>query len=284
METMTPRRYSMPALVCVSVLAVILLALVIVAFSLPQRQAQPAPTVIRTEPTFSPTEPTLPPPPANPYGYFDFQYENGYLTCLKGESVLGIDVSAHQGVVDWQQVAAAGIRFVMLRAGYRGYETGSLVADAMAQENYAGAKAAGLQVGAYFFSQATSVEEAQEEADFFLDIIRDWELDLYAVYDWEYISPDARTAGLDRRTVTDCTLTFCRRMESEGLRPMVYFNRHQAQDFLHLEELTDYPFWLALYSGRMTYPYKLAMWQYTEKGRVPGIDGNVDIDLHFIYE
>ena len=112
-----------------------------------------------------------------------------------------------------------------------------------------------------------------------LNAISEWELTLPVVYDWEYISWDARTGAVDKRTVTDCTIAFCETVKEQGYTPMVYFNRHQAQDFLYLEELTDYPFWLALYSDRMTYPYRVQMWQYTQTGRVPGIEGDVDINL-----
>lgn len=257
-------------------LGLALIALLVIALCLPQKEAQPQMT---TQITGETAPATLPPPKANPYGPMDFQYDGRYLTCLAGESVLGIDVSSHQQTVDWRQVADAGVRFVMLRVGYRGYETGELHEDALAQENYLGAKAAGLQVGAYFFSQAVSDDEALEEADFLLSVIRDWELDMPVVYDWEYIGADARTGALDARTVTDCTVAFCQTVEQAGYQPMIYFNLHQARDFLHLEELAEYPSWLALYSDRMTYPYKVDMWQYTNQGHVPGIQGDVDINL-----
>lgn len=263
----------------IGALGLVLLAMLVLAVCLP-RQSEETPSQT-TATTAEPTQATLPPPDANPYGPTDFQYDGRYLTCLAGKSVLGIDVSSHQEAVDWQAVADAGIRFVMLRVGYRGYETGNIQADALAQENYLGARAAGLQVGAYFFSQAVSAREALDEADFLLDAIRDWELEMPVVYDWEYIDQDARTGNLDARTVTDCTLAFCQAIEDAGYQPMVYFNRHQAQDFLCLEELTRYPFWLALYSDRMTYPYKVDMWQYTSEGSVPGISGDVDINLFF---
>jgi len=260
-------------------LGLVLLVLLVVAVCLPRESEEIPPQT--TQSTAETTQATLPPPEANPYGPLDFQYAGKYLTCLAGESVLGIDVSSHQEQVDWQAVADAGIRFVMLRVGYRGYEQGAIQADALAQENYLGAKAAGLQVGTYFFSQAVSTQEALEEADFLLDAIRDWELDMPVVYDWEYIDRDARTADMDARTVTDCTVAFCQAVEDAGYQPMVYFNRHQARDFLYLEELTRYPFWLAMYSDRMTYPYKIDMWQYTCEGSVPGIQGDVDINLFF---
>lgn len=267
------------ALLWAGALGLVLLILLAVVLCLPRDTRDMPPQTTGTP--AETTQATLPPPEANPYGPPDFQYDGGYLTCLAGESVLGIDVSSHQEEIDWQAAAAAGIRFVMLRVGYRGYEQGTIFADPLAQENYLGAKAAGLQVGAYFFSQALSTREALEEADFLLDAIRDWELDMPVVYDWEYIDQDARTAGMDARAVTDCTLAFCQAVEQAGYQPMVYFNRHQARELLHLEELTQYPFWLAMYSDRMTYPYKIHMWQYTCEGSVPGIQGNVDINLFF---
>ena len=254
-----------------------LLAILLVMLCLLQRTENPEQAT--TADTQLATEPTLPPPEANPYGPTDFQYDGKYLTCIAGASRLGIDVSAHQKEIDWTAVAEAGIRFVMIRVGYRGYETGELILDEFAQRNYQGARAAGLDVGVYLFAQAISVEEAREEAEFLLDAIDGWEVALPVVYDWEYVSADARTGAVDKRTVTDCTVAFCEAVQKKNYTPMVYFNRHQAQDFLHLEELTDYPFWLAMYSDRMTYPYRVQMWQYTQTGRVPGIQGDVDINL-----
>lgn len=264
----------------VSILGVVLAVLLAVLLHV-SRSAQITQTTTEapTMTTSVATEVILPPPEANPYGPADFQYNGRYLTCLAGESQLGIDVSAHQQEIDWGQVARAGIRFAMIRVGYRGYESGDLVRDQYAQRNYEGAKAAGLEVGVYFFSQAVTEGEALEEAQFLLDAIQGWELALPVVYDWEYISREARTGNADKRMVTDCSIAFCEAVESAGYAPMIYFNRHQAQDFLYLEELTAYPFWLALYSDRMTYPYRVQMWQYTQTGYVPGIVGAVDINL-----
>ena len=255
----------------------ILLVILLIVFCLLRGAEEPAQAT--TGETQLATEPTLPPPEANPYGPTDFQYDGRYLTCIAGASRLGIDVSAYQNEIDWTAVAEAGIRFVMIRVGYRGYETGELVMDEFAQQNYQGARAAGLDVGVYLFAQAISVEEAREEAEFLLDAIEGWEVALPVVYDWEYISEDARTGAVDKRMVTDCTVAFCEAVQKKDYTPMVYFNRHQAQDYLYLEELTDYPFWLAMYSDRMTYPYRVQMWQYTQTGRVPGIQGDVDINL-----
>ena len=139
-------------------------------------------------------------------------------------------------------------------------------------------------MGVYFFSQAITVAEAEEEADFVLKRIADYELTMPVVYDWEYISAEARTAKMDRRTLTDCYLAFCGKIQEAGYTPMAYFNTYQSRSLMNLTELEDYPFWLALYSDRMTYPYRIEMWQYTDSGRVPGIQGNVDINLYFVDE
>ena len=227
-----------------------------------------------------PTEPpeTLPP---SPYTAEDYVYEGEYLTCTAGSTVMGIDVSSHQGAIDWQQVAASGVEFVFIRLGNRGYESGKLNADAYALQNLAGAKAVGLKVGAYIFSQAVSVAEAREEAAFALGILGGIELDLPLVFDWEYVSAEARTADMDARTLTEITKAFCRDVELMGYESMVYFNSSQARDLLHLEELQAYSWWLAMYDITGEFPCKVDLWQYTNAGSIPGIQGNVDINLMF---
>ena len=220
-----------------------------------------------------------PPLRENPYAPTDFVLENGYLTCTAGESVLGIDVSEFQQDIDWAQVKNAGVEFVFIRVGWRGTESGSLNADKRAQEYYRGAKEAGLKIGAYFFSQAIDPMEAREEAKFALSVIESWALDLPLVYDWEYAGEAARTAKVDRRTLTDCTRAFCRQVEFAGYRPMVYFNTSQALHLLELEELTEFEFWLAQYLPGMDFRYRVDCWQYTAEGTVPGISVPVDINL-----
>lgn len=235
----------------------------------------------RPEPT-EPETTAAPTVAANPYAPEDFTYDDrGYLTCTAGEAILGIDVSEHQQNIDWEQVKAAGIEYVMIRIGWRGSERGGLTADTMAYENYAGAKAAGLKVGAYFFSQAITEQEAVAEAEFAMNIIRDWELDLPLVYDWEYVGGEARTADMDARLLTDCTKAFCDTVALAGYRPMIYFNAYQSEQLLYLEELTAYPFWLAMYTDAMDYPYAVDMWQYSCTGSVPGIETDVDLNLWF---
>ena len=235
-----------------------------------------------TEP--SATQATEDPVPENPYGPLDFGYQGDYMACLTGDYMLGIDCSYWQGDIDWQQVKDAGIEFVMLRIGQRGSEQGIIAEDQKVRQYYDGASAAGLKIGGYFFSQAVSPEEAVEEAQFVLEVIEGWNMEMPIVFDWEFISDTARTAQVDGRTLTDCTIAFCDTIQAAGYTPMFYFNQEQARTKQYLNELLDYKFWLAMYNGTMTYQYRVDMWQYTCTGSVPGITGDVDINLYFDYQ
>lgn len=235
------------------------------------------------EPTISETEPENPtiPPDTNPYDRYDFQYNrHNYLLLQNVKSYAGVDVSAYQGNIDWEAVKASGIHFAIIRLGYRGYESGKLVEDEYAIRNLEGARAAGLKVGAYFFSQALSIKETDQEIDFILGILGEFPLDMPIVLDWEIPSSTARTAGMDKQTLTDIQLHFCGQMRDRGYQPMIYFNWYQSENLYDLHALEEYPFWLALYQDRMTYPWKIEMWQWTSTGKVPGIAGNVDINVY----
>ena len=234
------------------------------------------PTVSETEPE----DPTIPPEP-NPYDRFDFQYNRkNYLLLQNVDSSPGIDVSAFQGNIDWEAVAASGIEFAIVRLGYRGYESGKLVKDDYAARNLAGARAAGLKVGAYFFSQALNAKEVDEEIAFMMDVLDGFLPDMPLVLDWEIPASNARTARMDARTLTDIQLHYCKTITDKGYEPMIYFNWYQSEHLYYLSELEDYPFWLALYQDRMTYPWRVEMWQWTCTGRVPGINGDVDINVY----
>ena len=229
------------------------------------------------------TEETLPPPPANPYNPLDFYFEDGYMTCGAGESTLGIDVSVWQGNIDWQQVRQAGVEFAMIRVGYRGSNEGTLEIDTMAQANYQGARDAGIKVGAYIFSQAITPVEAVEEAEFLLEQTKDWEIEMPLVFDWEIVSEEGRNARINSETLTQSVIAFCQRIEQAGHEPMVYFSKNHSRDRINLRELVDYQFWLAMYDPVMDYPYRVDMWQYTDQGTVPGIQGYVDLNLLLTY-
>jgi len=266
--------------------AVVLLSFALVtallAVALLERLPHRSPSAETTESV--PETTTLPPPTENVFTPMDFGYEGDYLTCLTDESVLGVDVSSHQKDVDWEKVREAGFEFAMLRVGFRGYgQTGSLNPDLYAQKNYENAVAAGLKVGVYFFSQAITVEEALEEAEYVLQLIEGWDLQMPVAYDWECLADDYRTVVVDSRTLTDCVKAFCDRIDEAGYTSMVYFNPSQSRTQMYLEEMVDYKFWLAMYTDLMTYEYKVDMWQYTNRGDVPGIKGNADINLWFPY-
>ena len=225
--------------------------------------------------------PIYPPLEPNPLYPEDFISYNGYLFCTTRPAVMGIDVSTHQKKIDWEQVKAAGVKFAMLRVGHRGTDIGGIYEDELVRQHYEGASKAGLKLGYYFFSQAITPEEAEEEARFVLDIIENWQVDMPVVFDWEPMGKDARTAGMSPRTLTDCAKAFCDTIAQAGLEPMVYFNAIQSRRELYLQELADYKFWLAMYSDSMTYEHKVDMWQYTQSGKIPGIEGDVDINLYF---
>ena len=261
--------FTIGVLVCVFAMAVALLLL-----NMPQPEALEETTIEET---------TLPPPSENVFTPMDFGYNGEYLTCLTHPCVMGIDVSTHQKEIDYEQVKAAGVEFVMIRLGYRGSVQGLLFEDEWAQTNYQNAKAAGLKVGGYFFSQSISEEEAREEARYAMEIMSGWEVDMPVVYDWEFLQEDYRNAHVDARMLTDYSKAFCETIEAAGYDAMVYFNPTQSRKQMYLEELTDYGFWLAMYSDEMSYEYKVDMWQYTCTGSVPGIAGNVDINLYFPY-
>lgn len=256
-----------------------------VVFLLAPRPERSSPPDSDTQPSHSvqtETEPTGSVLPANPYGVEDFEYRDGYLTCTAGNALLGVDVSAHQGEIDWEQVAEAGMDFAMVRIGYRGYTSGGIYGDEYAHANLTGAKDAGLKVGAYFYSQALSPTEAALEAAYCISLLDDYEIDMPVVFDWEYVSSDARTGTMDGPTLLACARTFCDAIAHAGYQPMIYFNPTLAETLLDLQALEEYPFWLAMYSDRMTWPYAVEMWQYTAAGSVPGIDGDTDINLWFV--
>lgn len=282
--------------------AVVLLAFVVLAmpyFSAPAPKEEIDPDVLKHQQSWDPlqvtekpeeetlpaeeTEPTIAtiPPDPNIYGPYDFQYDrHNYLYLQNGESYAGVDVSAFQGDIQWSRVKASGIDFAMIRLGYRGYESGKLVRDEYADANLEGALNAGLKIGAYFFSQALTIQEVDQEIAFMLEILGERYLEMPIVLDWEIPAPNARTKNMDARTLTDLQRHFCGTMRDKGYQPMVYFNWHQSENLYYLSELEDYPFWLALYQDRMTYPWQVDMWQYSSSGTVPGISGAVDLNVY----
>jgi GH25 family lysozyme M1 (1,4-beta-N-acetylmuramidase) len=197
-------------------------------------------------------------------------------------ATLGIDVSHHQEEIDWGRVKADGIDFAMIRVGYRGAEQGTLQEDRFFRDNITGAAAAGLSVGAYFFSQATSEEEAVAEADYVIDALSGAAITMPVVYDIEESGGAvSRTDDLTSEQVTSFARAFCDRVAAAGYTPMIYANTRWFVARMNLKDLSEYGKWLAQYFEYPAYPYEFAIWQYTNTGRVDGIKGDVDMNLAF---
>ena len=219
----------------------------------------------------------------NNYSETAFSSENGIIS-YSSESVQalqGIDVSAHNGEIDWAAVREDGIDFAILQVGYRGYVTGALAADAAFYTNADGATSSGISIGAYFFSQALSVEEAEEEAQYVVELLSGMHLDWPVFFDWEPVEDDARTNEVDTELLTSFANAFCSILEEAGFQAGIYFNQELGYLHYNLSELEDYDFWLAEYSEIPTFYYHFEHWQYSSSGTVSGISTSVDRVLSF---
>ena len=205
-----------------------------------------------------------------------------YLTDGKVTSYKGIDVSSHQGVIDWNLVAQDGVEFAFIRVGFRGYGSeGKLVVDEMFHTNIQQAKEAGVNVGVYMSSQATTEAALDEEVQLVLDNIASYQLDCPVVYDVEMISGNGRMNNLTPEERTNLTLRFCEKIAQAGYRPMIYHNTEMAAIRIDYAALEAYDKWYAAYNRRMFFPYEFKVWQYSDKGSVQGIKTNVDMNISF---
>lgn len=224
--------------------------------------------------------------PTNTYDQSAF-VRNGSIMTYNDPGVrtrVGIDVSQYQGDVDWAAVARTEVDFVIARVGGRGYTVGAIYEDTKFDEYADSAAQAGLQVGAYFFSQAISVAEAREEAYYVLDKLRGHDITGPVVFDWEVIGKsEARTYGIETGVLCAAANAFCEIIEDAGYDAMIYITDYAGYVKYDLSEVMDYPLWYANYSSDApTFYYDFAMWQYSSKGSVDGIKGNVDMDIWFI--
>lgn len=195
----------------------------------------------------------------------------------------GIDVSYYQGDVDWQAVAEQGIEFAMIRAGYRGFTDGYISKDVCFEQNAERALAAGLEVGFYLFSQATDPDEAREEAKWLVEAVKDYDVSLPLVFDWEAITEyEARTDGMLGAEMTECAAAFCDVVRDAGYTPCVYFNNWQGYYDYDLSALNGAEFWVSNLSTWDDFYYAHSIWQYTYSGTLRGINGNVDRNLRYV--
>ncbi len=197
-------------------------------------------------------------------------------------SRVGIDVSKWNGEIDWDRVKNAGVEFAIIRAGYRGSVTGTLVEDPYFSANIRGASASGIPVGVYFFTQAVNEVEAVEEASAVLRLIREYKLDYPVFIDTEGAGGNGRADGLDVDTRTAVCEAFCRTITNAGYGAGVYGSRNWYNNNLHAAQLENYCIWLAEYRSAPLYQGYYQMWQYTSKGSIDGIAGNVDMNVSYL--
>lgn len=196
----------------------------------------------------------------------------------------GVDVSNHQGAIDWAALKKQGIDFAYLRIGLRGYgEVGTLYPDRSFDSYYEGARAAGIDVGAYFFSQATTVREAADEALYALRLLRGRTLDLPLYYDWEpVLQEDSRTLDNSQLQLTAQARAFCGILRRAGYDAGVYMNRQQGYYRYSLPCLTDCKLWIADPGGYPDFYYRFDVWQYAHEARLDGMNEIVDLNLEFV--
>ena len=204
-------------------------------------------------------------------------YDNGQWISRKG-----IDVSKYQEEIDWELVAGDGVEYAFIRLGLRGYTKGEIQEDENFKDNIKGALNNAIGVGVYFFTQAVSVEEAEEEAQFLLDALEPYPIDYPVVIDVEAVSnTSARTKDLTKEERTRYCIAFCEKIREAGYTPMIYGNMKTFMIMLDLAQLEAYDKWVAFYDEPMYYPYAFKIWQYTDEGKVAGIEGNVDLNISF---
>lgn len=198
-----------------------------------------------------------------------------YLGDERYVSKMGVDISRHDGKVDWQKLKQSGIEFVILRIGYRGYQSGKLTLDQNFHENIKGAQKAGLEIGVYVFSQAENKKEALEEAKLVVENLKNYKITLPVFYDPEVIRDDeARSDYITGEQFTKNAVTFCEYVKAAGYIPGVYSNMLWEAFEFDLSKFEEYVIWYADYETVPQTPYRFEFWQYAEK----------DGDIHAPYD
>ena len=213
-----------------------------------------------------------------------YSYEKDYVVNGSSRALKGVDVSVFLGNIDWYSVKADGVDFAFIRLGYRGYTNGAIKVDSNFHQNIQGAKAAGVRVGVYFYSQAISRAEAIEEAQFCIDELSGYSLDLPVVFDLEGAQTNQyRTRGLGTQTAVNMVKAFCDTVENAGYDSMYYsYAKFLAEHEGMVAQLEGYDLWMAMYYRVPFFPYNFQIWQYSSTGRVAGIPKEVDMNLWFL--
>lgn len=200
-------------------------------------------------------------------------------------SYVGVDISKHTGKVYFPSLKAAGVDYVMIRLGSRGYTTGQITLDENFKENIEGAIEAQLDVGIYFYSQAVSQDEAVQEANFVVQNLEPYRAHVkYPVaFNMGFVSNDkSRIEGLSREDKTTVTISFLDAVRASGYVPMIYGDKEWLLKEVDLTKLQDYDVWLSQEEEIPDYPYRYAMWQYNTDGVLNGIDGGADLNICFV--
>lgn len=194
----------------------------------------------------------------------------------------GIDVSEHQGDIDWSLVKESGVEFAMIRVGYRGYNSGIISEDEYFEQNIEGAIENGIDVGVYFFSQAVSTDEAIEEAKFVIDKVKKYDLTMPVAFDMEEVTDTDRILDLTTEERTEITDAFCKAVADHGEEALIYGNTKWFETKIDLSKLTNFDLWYAQYEYENSFQYKHVMWQYSCTGTVDGISTDVDLNIEFV--
>ena len=204
--------------------------------------------------------------------------KDGVLTSTTG--VMGIDVSKWNGTIDWNQVKASGVSYVIIRCGYRGSSKGALIEDPKYKANIAGATKAGLKVGVYFFSQAIDEVEAVQEASMVLSLVKGYKISYPIFLDVE--ASGGRADNISKATRTAVCKAFCQTIQNSGYTAGVYANKTWLTSKIDTSQLGNYKIWLAQYAAAPTYTGRYEIWQYKDSGSIPGISGHVDLNLSYL--
>ncbi len=199
------------------------------------------------------------------------------------ESKRGIDVSEHNGEIDWAAVKESGVEFVMIRLGYRGAESGAIFDDVRFEEYAKGAKKHGIEIGVYFFSQAINTDEAVEEAAYVCKKVRNKKITMPIAFDMEEVPGiEGRIMGLSMEEKTEIADAFCQVVENHGYDSLIYGNPTWIYGGLNLSLIPNRKLWLAHYMPATGFPYEYAMWQYSDEGVIGGICTVADLNIFYV--
>lgn len=210
------------------------------------------------------------------------------LLSLGKETAYGVDVSHHNGNISWNELGK-NVDFAIIRVGYRGYANGEVCLDRKAKRNLRASNRAGVPIGVYFYTQAVTPEEAVEEAEFAIDVVKRFDISLPIFIDFEYASSKGHTTGrlynarLDSKENVEIINAFCKTVRDAGYQSGVYASSYMYRDKFKMKDLDDEIYiWVADYNEKVTYKGNYHLWQFSDKGKVKGINKKVDENYWYI--